>query len=71
MAQFVYKALAKTPPIAIPISRENAELVRIVQRLETEASDCRTMNGVAAPPPRGMQGADQPPSSPSTGAAIA
>ena len=55
VAQVVYKALAKNPADRYQdLGAMKAELVRIVQRLETEASDGRTMM-VAPPPPRGMQ----------------
>ena len=55
VAQVVYKALAKNPADRYPdLGAMKADLVRIVQRLETEASDSRTMM-VPPPPPRGMQ----------------
>ena len=54
-ATVVYKALAKNPDDRYQdLGAMKAELVRIVQRLETEASDGRTMM-VPPPPPRGMQ----------------
>ncbi len=70
VAQIVYKALAKNPADRYQdLGAMKAELVRVVQRLETEASDGRTMM-VSPPPPRGMQVVPtNPPSSPSTGAA--
>jgi predicted Ser/Thr protein kinase len=55
VAQVVYKALAKNPADRYQdLGAMKADLVRIVQRLETEASDGRTMM-VPPPPPRGMQ----------------
>ena len=64
-AQVVYKALAKNPADRYPdLGAMKADLVRIVQRLETEASDSRTMM-VPPPPPRGMQVV--PTNPPSTG----
>ena len=55
VATIVYKALAKNPADRYQdLGAMKAELVRIVQRLETEASDGRTMM-VLPPPPRGMQ----------------
>ena len=55
IAQVVYKALAKNPADRYQdLGAMKADLVRIVQRLETEASDSRTMM-VPPPPPRGMQ----------------
>ena len=51
----VYRALAKNPADRYQdLGAMKADLVRIVQRLETEASDGRTMV-VNPPPPRGMQ----------------
>ncbi len=55
VATVVYKALAKNPADRYQdLGAMKADLVRIVQRLETEASDGRTMM-VPPPPPRGMQ----------------
>ena len=55
VATVVYKALAKNPADRYQdLGAMKADLVRIVQRLETEASDSRTMM-VPPPPPRGMQ----------------
>ena len=55
VAQVVYKALAKNPVDRYQdLGAMKADLVRIVQRLETEASDGRTMIA-PPPPPRGMQ----------------
>ncbi len=70
VATVVYKALAKNPADRYQdLGAMKADLVRIVQRLETEASDGRTMM-VSPPPPRGMQVVPtNPPSSPGTGAA--
>ena len=54
VATIVYKALAKNPADRYQdLGAMKAELVRTVQRLETEASDSRTMM-VPPPPPRGM-----------------
>jgi eukaryotic-like serine/threonine-protein kinase len=54
-ASVVYKALAKNPNDRYQdLGAMKADLVRIVQRLETEASDSRTMM-VPPPAPRGMQ----------------
>jgi serine/threonine-protein kinase len=55
IATVVYKALAKNPADRYQdLGAMKADLVRIVQRLETEVSDDRTMV-VPPPPPRGMQ----------------
>ena len=55
VATIVYKALAKNAADRYQdLGAMKADLVRIVQRLETEASDRRTMM-VPPPPPRGMQ----------------
>ncbi|MFI5076793.1 MAG: protein kinase, partial [Vicinamibacteria bacterium] len=67
-ATVVYKALAKNPADRYQdLGAMKADLVRIVQRLETEASDSRTMM-VPPPPPRGMQVVPGTPP-PSTGGA--
>jgi predicted Ser/Thr protein kinase/tetratricopeptide (TPR) repeat protein len=70
VATVVYKALAKNPADRYQdLGAMKADLVRIVQRLETEAGDSRTMM-VSPPPPRGMHVVPtNPPSSPGTGAA--
>jgi tetratricopeptide (TPR) repeat protein len=55
IATVVYKALAKNPADRYQdLGSMKADLVRIVQRLETEPHDERTMV-VPPPPPRGMQ----------------
>jgi eukaryotic-like serine/threonine-protein kinase len=55
VAQVVYKALAKNPADRYQdLGAMKADLVRIVQRLESEANDSRTMM-VPPPAPRGMQ----------------
>jgi predicted Ser/Thr protein kinase/tetratricopeptide (TPR) repeat protein len=55
IATIVYKALAKNPADRYQdLGAMKADLVRIVQRLETESPDDRTMV-VPPPPPRGMQ----------------
>ena len=66
VATVVYKALAKNPADRYQdLGAMKADLVRIVQRLETEASDGRTMM-VSPPPPRGTQVV---PTNPPTGGA--
>jgi predicted Ser/Thr protein kinase len=68
VAQVVYKALAKNSADRYQdLGAMKADLVRIVQRLETEASDGRTMM-VPPPAPRGMQVVPTSPPAPSTGA---
>ena len=70
VATVVYKALAKNPTDRYQdLGAMKADLVRIVQRLETEASDGRTMM-VPPPPPRGMQVVPTNPPTP-TGSAAA
>ena len=67
-ATVVYKALAKNPADRYQdLGAMKADLVRIVQRLESESSDGRTMM-VPPPPPRGMQVVPTTPP-PSTGGA--
>ena len=67
VATVVYKALAKNPADRYQdLGAMKADLVRIVQRLETEASEGRTMM-VPPPPPRGMQVVPTNPPSPSSG----
>src|SRR4029079_10270380 len=69
VAAVVYKALAKNPNDRYQdLGAMKADLVRIVQRLETEVSDGRTMM-VPPPPPRGMQVVPTTPPAPATGAA--
>ena len=69
VATVVYKALAKNPSDRYQdLGAMKADLVRIVQRLETEASDGRTMM-VPPPPPRGMQVVPTNPPTPTGGAA--